>query len=96
MDGDDQSNLSTLTSITENNLKIFTLEYSDLNSKLTSLDKLYPLKDFTSSKWMNMSKCDELKAFIALKMTDIITFIDNNGKLAIYKGLNIHVIYSYP
>ena len=45
---------------------------------------------------MNMSKCDELKAFIALKMTDIITFIDNNGKLAIYKGLNIHVIYSYP
>ena len=28
-------------------------------------------------------------------MTDIITFLDNNRKLAIYKGENIHGIYFY-
>ena len=28
-------------------------------------------------------------------MIDIITFLDNNGKLAVYTGINIHGIYSY-
>ena len=29
------------------------------------------------------------------KMTDLITFPDNNGKYAIYKGGKIHGIYRY-
>ena len=41
------------------------------------------------------SKRDKLKEFIALKMTDIITFLERNGKLAIYTGGNTHDIYSY-
>ena len=28
-------------------------------------------------------------------MTDIITFLDNNGKYDVYKGGKIHWIYSY-
>ena len=42
-----------------------------------------------------LSKSDKLKAFVAPKMTDIITFLERNGKLAIYTGENTHDIYSY-
>ena len=38
---------------------------------------------------------DKLKSFIATIMIDLITFLDNNGKLAIYTGVNIHRIYCY-
>ena len=40
------------------------------------------------------SKIDKLKAFIAPKITDIITFVDNNVKLAVYTVGNIHGLYS--
>ena len=40
-------------------------------------------------------KSEKLKAFIAPKMTDLITFIDKNGKSADYDGGDIHVIYRY-
>ena len=38
----------------------------------------------------DLSKSDKIKAFIVPKMTDLITFPDNNGKLAVYTGVNIH------
>ena len=40
-----------------------------------------------------LSNCDKLKVFIAPKMTDLITFLDNNRKLAIYTWVNIYGIY---
>ena len=33
-----------------------------------------------------LSKCDNLEALITSKMTDLIIFLDNNGKPAIYTG----------
>ena len=42
-----------------------------------------------------LSKSDKLKAFIAPKMTDVITLIVTNENYAVYKGGNIHGIYSY-
>ena len=42
-----------------------------------------------------LSNSDKLRAFIATKMTDIITFLDNNGKYAVYTGWYIHGIYLY-
>ena len=41
------------------------------------------------------TKSEKLKAFIAPKMTDLITLIDNNGKSADYDGGDIHGIYRY-
>ena len=38
---------------------------------------------------------DKLKAFIAPNMKDLIMFLDNNGKSAVYTGGNIHEICSY-
>ena len=42
-----------------------------------------------------LSNKNKLKAFIVPKMAYLITFLDNNGKLSVYTGVNIHVIYRY-
>ena len=42
-----------------------------------------------------LSKSENFKAFIAPKMTDIVTLPDNNVKYAVYTGGNIHGLYRY-
>ena len=42
-----------------------------------------------------LTKSEKLRAFIAPKMTYLITFLDNNGKYAVYIGGDIHDIYRY-
>ena len=42
-----------------------------------------------------LTKSEKIKSFIAPKMTDLITFIDKNGKSAVYDGGDIHGIYRY-
>ena len=42
-----------------------------------------------------LSKSDKLRALIATKMTDLITFLDNNVKSAVYIGGYIHGICRY-
>ena len=39
-----------------------------------------------------LTKSEKLRAFIAPKTTDLITFLDNNVKSAVYMGGNIHGI----
>ena len=55
----------------ENSLNIFIVEFSDFNNKLTSLEKLSPLQEFSSGI---------VNAFVAPKITDLIKFLDNNEK----------------
>ena len=43
----------------------------------------------------SFSKSDKLIAFISPKITDLITFLDNNGKSAVYTEGDIHGIYCY-
>ena len=42
-----------------------------------------------------LTKSDKLKSFIAPNITDLIRFLDNTRKSAIYTGGNIHGIYCY-
>ena len=42
-----------------------------------------------------LSNSDKLRSFIAPKMTDLINFLDNNVKYAVYIGGDIHDIYRY-
>ena len=42
-----------------------------------------------------LTKSDRLRDFIAPKMIDLITLLDNNGKSAVYEGKDIHGIYRY-
>ena len=41
------------------------------------------------------TKSDKLRAFIAPKMKDLISFLNNNEKYAFYTGGDINVIYQY-
>ena len=40
-------------------------------------------------------KCDGLKAFIAPKMTDFITYLDHHGKKVSHAGSDINDLYLY-
>ena len=40
-------------------------------------------------------KSDKLKSFFAPKMEDIITFLENDGKSAVYTGVNVNELYYY-
>ena len=42
-----------------------------------------------------LTNSEKLKSFIAPKMTDLITFVDKNGKSAVYEGGDMHSIYRY-
>ena len=42
-----------------------------------------------------LTTSEKLRAFIAPMMIDLVTFLDNNGKYAVYKGGDIHGTYSY-
>ena len=42
-----------------------------------------------------LTKSEKLKPFIAQKMTDLITFLDKDGKSDVYDGGDIHGIYRY-
>ena len=47
-------------------------------------------------QYMNaLTKSEKLRAFIAPKMTYPITFLDKNGKSAVFTGGYIHGIYRY-
>ena len=38
----------------------------------------------------SLTKSEKLRAFIAPTMTDLITFIDKNGKFDVYEGVGKH------
>ena len=42
-----------------------------------------------------LSNSEKLKALITPKMTDLITFLENNIKYSVYTGGNIHGLYRY-
>ena len=42
-----------------------------------------------------LTNSDKLRDFIAPKLTDLITFLDNNIKYDVYTGGYIHGIYRY-
>ena len=42
-----------------------------------------------------LTKSEKLRTFIAPNMTDIITFLDKNGKSVVYMGGEIQGIYRY-
>ena len=82
------------SSITEKNLKTFIAVFSDSNKKLCSMEKFSPtilLFQYTKA----LSNNDKLRAFISPKITDLITFLDNNRKYAVYTGVDVHGIYLY-
>ena len=55
---------------------------------------VYPTRLLSHCK-KDFLKRNKIKVFVAPKMTYIITFLDNNVKLAVHTAENIHGIYPY-
>ena len=95
MNGDIQSDLSTLAfnngkQIEDFHTRIIRLQQEIMLSGETVFPKRLLFQDTKS-----LSNIDKLKTLVAPKMTDLITFLENNGKYAVYTGGNINGIYHY-
>ena len=95
VNGDIQSDLSTLTF---KNIENF--EY--LHSIVLRLQKeIFLYGETVSSTRLifryikALSNSNKLRSFIAPKIIDFVTFLYRNIKLAIYEGVNIHVLYRF-
>ena len=92
MNGDVQSDLATLTFKNGEQLEnvhstILRLQQENmLSGEIVSRTRL--LFQYMKS----LKNSDKLRAFIAPKMTDLITFLDKNVKAAVYEGGDIHGI----
>ena len=82
-------------SITENSLKTFISVFLDYNKKIFSLEKFFSPTRLIFQYMKALSNSDKLRAFIAPKMEDLITYLDNNVKSVVYKGGGIHWTYCY-
>ena len=95
MNGDIQSDLATLAFRNGEQLE-------DFHSRILRLQQEIMLSGETFSPTIlllhymkALTNSEKLKAFIAPKITDLITFIDKKGKSDVYDGGDIHGIYRY-
>ena len=95
MNGDIQSDLATLAfkngeQLEDFHRRILWLQQEIMRSwEIVSPTRL--LLQYTNA----LTKSEKLRAFIAPKMTGLITFHDDNGKNSVYTGGDIHGIYRY-
>ena len=95
MNGDVQSDLSTLASNNREQLEYFHGKILRLQQEIMISGEIVSPTRLIFQYMKALSKRDKLGAFIAPKMTDIITLPDNNWKSAVYTGGDIHGIYYY-
>ena len=95
MNGDVQSDLSTLEFNNREQLEDFHSIIFRLQQEITLSGETVSPARLLFQYMKEFPKSDKIKAFIAPKMTDLITFLENNGKSAVYTGRNINGIYSY-
>ena len=95
MNGDVQYDLSTLAFKNREQLEKFYSRVLRLQQEIIlSGETVFPTR-LLFQYMKALSKSEKIKAFIAPKMTDIITYLDNNGKCAVYTIGDIHGIYRY-
>ena len=95
MNDDVQSDLSTLAFNNGEQLENFHIRILRLQQEIIlSGETAYPTRllfHYTEA----LSNSDKPKVFTAPKMTYLITFLENNGKLDVYTGGNVHGLYCY-
>ena len=86
VNGDVQSDLSTLTFKNGEQLEDFHVRIIILQQEIMLSGETVSLTRIILQYMKALPKSDKIKAFIAPNMTDLITFLDNNGKYAVYTG----------
>ena len=95
MNGDIQSDLSTLAFKNGEQLKAFHSRILRLQQEIMLSGEVVSHTRFLLQYTKSLKNSEKLRAIIASKMTDLITFLDNNRKYAVYTGGDIHDIYRY-
>ena len=86
MNGDVQSDLATLAFRNGEQLDDFHSRILRLQPEIMLSGEIISPNRLLIQYMKALTKSEKLKAFILPKMTDLITFIDKNGKSAVYKG----------
>ena len=95
MNGDFQYDLATLDFSNEEQLEDFHSRILRLQQEIMLSGEIVSPNRLFIHYVKALKNSEKLKAFIAPKMTDLITFIDKNGKSDVYDGGDIHGIYRY-
>ena len=95
INGDVQSDLATLAFKNGEQLKEFHIRIIILQQEIIFYGENVSPTILLFQYMKAFSNFNKLKAFIMPRMKDIITFHENNGKLAVYTGGNIHGLYCY-
>ena len=90
-----QSDIATLSFNNGEKIKYFYGRILRIQQEIILSGETFYLRRFIFEYMKALSKIYKLKAFITPKMTYIITFLDNNGKPAVYTGGNVHRLYCY-
>ena len=93
MNGDVQSDLDTLDFKNGEKLEDFHSKILRLRQEIMLSVEIVPPTRLIFQYMKALTKIDKLRDFIAPKMTGLVTFLDNNGKSAVYEGGYIHGIY---
>ena len=95
MNDDVQSGLATLEFKNEEQLEDFHSRVLRLQQEIILSGEIVSPTRLLFQYMKALAKSEKLRHFIAPKMTDLITFLDNNVKYAVYEGGDIHGIYRY-
>ena len=95
MNGDVQSDLATLAFKNGEQLEDFHSRILRLQQEIMLFGEFFSPTRLIFHYMRALTKSEKTRAFIAPKMIDIITFLDKNGKYAVYEGGDIHGIYRY-
>ena len=93
MDDDVQSDLATLAIKKGEQLEYFHSRIIRLQQEIILSREIFSCTRLLFQYMKALTKSDKLRDFIAPNITDLITFLDNNGKSAVYTGGNINGIY---
>ena len=95
MNGNVQSDLATLAFRNGEQLEDFHSSILKLQQEIMLSGEIVSPTRLLIHYMKALTNSEKLKVFIAPRMTDLITFIDKNGKYAVYDGGDIHGIYCY-
>ena len=95
MNGDVQSDIATLAFKNGEKIEDFHRRILRLRQEIMHSGEIFSPIRLLFPYMKALKKSEKLRSFIAPKMTDLLTFFDNNGKYAVYTGVDIHGIYPY-
>ena len=92
MNGDVKSDLYTLVFKNVEQIEDFHRRILRLQQEIMLSGEIAPPNRLLFQYTKVLKNIEKLRAFIAPNMTYLITFLDNNGKSAVYTGGDIHGI----